>query len=206
MVKIPFCMQEIRTFIDHTPTCNQKDISLLTSNLYFLFLFFHQFSCLSTKPNCFFFFCCLFCCFSKTVSVFLFTSNNFYFEPLYLFGFSFCCIFFPPPSSSFSSFRFVPRCASPPPTVFALSPADRHRGRRPRTLHGAAPAGGPRPAPGPDAVHQEGASVPLQRLQKCMATCQSGVVSKTKNKNKKKSRLSTTSFQLCPALFYWTRQ
>lgn len=67
---------------------------------------------------------------------------------------------------------------SPTPLFFS---ADRQLWRRPWTLHGASPTWGPRPAPSPDKVHQEGASVALQGLQKCMKTpsphpAQSGVV------------------------------
>lgn len=54
------------------------------------------------------------------------------------------------------------------PLVFYCFPTDRQLRQRLRTLHGASPARRPRPAPSPDTVHQEGASVPLQRLQKCM--------------------------------------
>lgn len=204
IVKIPFCNQEIITCNNHMPTCNQKDISLLTSNPYFLFLF--STNSLVFQPNpIVLFFCCLFCWFLKTVSVFLFTSNNYYFEPLYLFGFPFLAFFAsPPPSSCFFFFLlYSPLCLSSR-TVFALSPADRQRWQRPRTLHGAASAGGPRPAPGPDAVHQEGASVPLQRLQKCMAVVVVGCSYKTNKKNK--SRPDTTSFQLCTAVCYWCWQ
>lgn len=121
IVKIPFCNQEIITCNNHMPTCNQKDISLLTSNPYFLFLF--STNSLVFQPNLIvLFFCCLFFCFLKTVSVFLFTPNNFYVEPLYLFGFSFLAFFAsPPPSSCFFFFLlFSPLCLSSP-TVFAVS-------------------------------------------------------------------------------------
>lgn len=60
--------------------------------------------------------------------------------------------------SGFSSVLPLPR--------LSLFPCDRQQWQWPWALHGASPTRRPRTAPSPDAVHQEGAPVALQGLQK----------------------------------------
>lgn len=56
-------------------------------------------------------------------------------------------------------------------SVLSIHRSNRQQRQRPGALHGAAPARGPGPTAGSDQVHQEGASVSLQRLQERMSVC-----------------------------------
>lgn len=87
-------------------------------------------------------------------------------------------------SHPFLSFDLHPhtQCLSNPPYFFSppfcslssclsIHPSNRQQWQRPGALHGAAPARGAGPAAGSDQVHQEGATVSLQRLQERMSVC-----------------------------------